>query len=522
MSRFQLLLILFLAAPAGLAYAAPGDTELISVNADNPKAAGNSDDFITALSADARFVAFASFANTLVANDSDGMENIFVRDLLTGQNERLVVGGDDFAMSANGRYIAFGAGGGIFEYDRQLHTEERVDVSSTGEVANKLSLEPAINANGRYVAFISEATNLVPNSSPLYSGVFVHDRQTGITTRVSVSSSGVQGNGLSFTRPSLSADGRYVAFGSDAPNLVANDTNGTAPDVFVRDRQLGQTELVSVNSAGVQGNGPSNSAVISADGSHVAFWSNATNLVANDTNFSPDIFVHDRGTGQTERASVASDGTEANGGSEKPAISADGRYVVFYSGASNLVTGDSNGLLDIFWHDMQTGKTERASVATNGAQANGQNLAPSISGDGLSVVFVSAARNLSGDDANNTEDVYLHEPGGPGGGPETIGYTLRPRAMDFGIHPVSGSSIKNFFLKNTGNVPLSITSVELLGPNSNQFAMVSSCGSTLGVSATCPIRIYFRPTSAGQKFAQLKVIAGNKPARLRSITGTAQ
>jgi hypothetical protein len=313
-----------------------------------------------------------------------------------------------------------------------------------------------------------------------------------------------------------------VAFSSEATNLVANDANGTDPDIFVRDRQLGLTELISVNSAGVQGNGPSNSAAISADGTHVAFWSNASNLVANDTNYSPDIFVHDRGTGRTERASVASDGTEANGGSEEPAISADGRYVVFYNGASNLVPGDSNGLIDIFWHDMQTGKTERASVATNGAQANGQNLAPSISADGLLVGFVSGARNLSANDSNNTEDVYVHEPGGPGGGPETIGYTLRPRSMDFGIHPVSSSSIRNFFLKNTGNVALSVTSVELLGTNSNQFAMFSSCGATVGVSATCRITIFFRPTSVGHKIAQLKVIAGGKPARVRDITGTAQ
>jgi Tol biopolymer transport system component len=525
MTRLQLLpavaITLLVSASIGVAFGAPGDTELISVNAANSKAAGNSDDFVTAISADGRLVAFASFATTLVANDADGMEDVFVRDRLTGKTERVVVGGDDFAMSANGRYIAVDAGGGIFVYDRQTDTKERVDVSSTGEVANKLSLEPAINADGRYVAFVSEATNLVPNSNQSI-GVFVHDRQTGITSRVSVSSSGVQGNGPSGTRPSLSADGRYVAFGSEATNLVANDANGTAPDIFVRDRQLGQTELVSVNSAGVQGNGPSNNPAISADGSRVAFWSNATNLVPNDTNFDPDIFVHDRGTGQTERASVASDGTEANDSSNQYAISADGRYVVFESAASNLVPGDSNGLEDIFWHDTQTGKTERASVATNGAQAAGQNFAPSISADGLLVAFVSAARNLSGNDSNNTEDVYVHEPGGPSGGPETIGYTLRPRAMDFGIQPVSSSRFRNFFLTNTGNVPLSIASVELLGTDSTQFAMVSSCVSPVAVSATCRIRIYFRPTSVGHKLAQLKVIAGNKPARLRDITGTAQ
>ena len=152
MSRFQLLLILCLAAPAGLAYAAPGDTELISVNADNSKAAGNSDDFITAISADGRL------GVRLIRQHLGGQRFGWAGEHLRAGSpdrpeQRLVVGGDDFAMSANGRYIVFGAGGGIFEYDRQLHTEERVDVSSTGVAANKLSLEPAINANGRYVAF---------------------------------------------------------------------------------------------------------------------------------------------------------------------------------------------------------------------------------------------------------------------------------------------------------------------------------------------------------------------------------
>ena len=520
MSRFHLCLILLLAAPIGTAFAAPGDTELISVTADGSKAAGNSDDLVTAISTDGRFVAFASLATNLVANDTDGVEDVFVRDLTTGVTERTIAGGDDFAMSGDGRYIVV-ASGGIFVYDRQTGKTDRVDVSSTGEVANKLSLEPTISGNGRYVAFISEATNLVPNTNPLYDGVFLRDRQTGTTTRINITSTGQQGNGFSATRPGISADGRYVAFGSDATNLVPNVTSGLT-NVYVRDRQLGQTVLVSTDSAGVPGNLHSNDPAMSADVSHVCFWSSASNLVVNDTNFVPDIFVHDLATGQTRRADVASDGTETSAGAEACALSSSGRYVVFMSTGSDLVSGDSNDLLDIFWHDMQTGKTERASVATNGAQANGQNLAPAISGDGQLVSFVSAARNLSAKDSNHTEDVFAHVPGGPGTGPETVGYTLRPTAMTFGTAPVGSSSIRNFFLKNTGNVALPITSIALSGSNADQFIMVSFCGSSVDVSVTCRIRIYFRPTSVGHKAAQLTVVAGSKPARVRNITGMGQ
>ena len=228
-----------------------------------------------------------------------------------------------------------------------------------------------------------------------------------------------------------------MAFGLEATNLVANDTNGLyVSDVFVRDRQLGLTEMVSVDSNGVQGDRSSNRACISADGHHVAFLSDATNLVADDTNFVPDIIVHDRDTGQTERVSVASDGSEANGDSFDCAISADGRYIAFSSNATNLAARDSNATADIFWHDMQTGKTERASVATNGAQANGASLYPAISADGLFVAFWSSASNLTANDFNKTDDIYLHEPGGPSVGPETLGYTLRPRTIDFGVRPV--------------------------------------------------------------------------------------
>jgi Tol biopolymer transport system component len=288
----------------------------------------------------------------------------------------------------------------------------RVSVATGGGQANSGSFDPSISADGRYVAFVSAATNLVSGDTNNFQDIFVHDRQTGQTTRVSVASDGTQANGHSYA-PSISADGRYVAFASLASNLVSGDTNG-AWDVFVHDRQTGETTRVSVASDGTQaigfffGSSPS----ISADGRYVAFDSWATNLVSGDTNDKPDVFVHDRQTGQTTRVSVSSDGTQANGGpgwSGNPSsISADGRYVAFHSYADNLVSGDTNSATDIFVHDRQTGVTTRVSIASDGTQANGFSASPSISADGRYVAFMSGATNLVSGDTNNDWDVFVH------------------------------------------------------------------------------------------------------------------
>ena len=181
------------------------------------------------------------------------------------------------------------------------------------------------------------------------------------TERVSVSSAGAEGNAAS-QWPALSADGRYVTFSSSAANLVVGDTNAKA-DVFVHDRATGTTSRVSVASDGSEGNGSSQAPAISADGRYVAFQSLATNLIAGDTTGTWDVFVHDRTTGTTSRISAASDGTEANNHATLPSISADGQHVAFESSASNLVAGDSNGAWDVFVHDRITGTTIRVTSA---------------------------------------------------------------------------------------------------------------------------------------------------------------
>ena len=235
----------------------------------------------------------------------------------------------------------------------------------------------------------------------------------GLTTRVSVDSAGNQANGGSFA-PAISADGRFVAFHSVATDLVGGDTNGVG-DIFVHDRQTGLTTRVSVDSVGNQANGDSNFAAISADGRFVAFHSVATNLLGAgvDTNGTTDIFVHDLQTGLTTRVSVDSAGNQANDHSVLAAISADGRFVAFESFATNLlgVGGDTNGVWDVFVHDRQTGLTTRVSVDSAGNQANSDSHLPAISADGRFVAFHSVATNLvgAGVDTNGTTDVFVHD-----------------------------------------------------------------------------------------------------------------
>ena len=299
----------------------------------------------------------------------------------------------------------------------QTITIERVSESTDGTQGNYNSGEywGFISANGRYVAFGSKATNLVNNDTNNATDIFVRDRLTGSTERVSIASDGTQANNFS-TGIAISFDGRFVAFSSFASNLISDDTNGGI-DVFVHDRQTGETTRVSVASDGTQHNGSLYTLVnsISSDGRYVVFHSDATNLVTGDDNDANDVFLHDRQTGQTTRISLANDGTQGNDDSFNGRISANGRYVVFTSGANNLVQGDTNGTGDIFVHDLQTGQTRRVSVSSDGTEGNnnsgndGCGSGPNISSDGKYVVFVSSASNLVAGDTNERNDVFVHD-----------------------------------------------------------------------------------------------------------------
>ncbi|HVM12600.1 MAG TPA: hypothetical protein VM638_09040 [Actinomycetota bacterium] len=437
--------LLLAGATSAQAYDPPGRTERVSVPSDGGQA-----DFVSfrpSISADGVRVAFQSSASNLVPGDTNGWGDIFVRDRKMNTTRRVSVSSDGSqanrtstapAISADGRYVAFISGAtnlvpgdtstaeDVFVHDLATARTERVSVSSEGAEANAPAVAsdgnvPAISADGRYVTFVSAASNLVPGDSNELADVFIRDRILGATERVSAGIAGVDSNGAS-GQPSISADGRLVAFQSTATNLVEGDTN-LWEDAFVRDRSTGTTERISVGAAGAQGNHRSGWPSISADGRHVAFQSFASNLVPNDTNGLRerledrgwDIFVRDRTAGTTERVSVGNDGAEADQASRQLAISGDGRHVAFQSQATNLASGDTNAVLDVFIHDRQTRQTERLSRSSGGAQGNGHSQWPTLSADGRFVVFESGATNLVPGDSNGFGDIFVRDRG-PGTG----------------------------------------------------------------------------------------------------------
>jgi tricorn protease-like protein len=404
-------------------------TTRVSVTSNGKQGSGFSRSTST-ISADGRIVAFES-NSSLVRADTNGVSDVFVRDLGRGNTTRASVAsdgtqGNDFSgsasVSADGRFVAFisaasnlvpGDTNGVFDIfvrDLQTNTTTRASVASDGTEANAESAfvgAPQISADGRFVAFESFASNLVPGDTNSTLDIFVHDQVTGQTTRPSVASDGTEGNGQSLV-PAISGDGRLVAFWSIASNLVPGDTNSTS-DIFVHDQQTGTTTRVSVASDGTQGDNTSESPSISTNGRFVAFESFASNLVPGDTNGAFDIFVRDLQTGTITRASLASDGSQGNSDSRNASISGDGRFVAFHSFTTNLVPGDTNNQSDIFVNDRQTGTTTRASVASDGTEANSASNFPSISSDGRFAAFTSVASNLVPKDTNGDFDYFVHQ-----------------------------------------------------------------------------------------------------------------
>jgi archaellum component FlaF (FlaF/FlaG flagellin family) len=419
----------FLVLGAAPAMAAP-TTDRASLSSANVQA--NSHSFQNTISKDGRFVAFESGASNLIGNDANGTSDIFVRNRKSGKTTRASVrtngaeansGSSGPQISDSGRFVAFTSnatnligldGNGtsdVFVRDRDRKKTTRVSTRSNGGESNGSSSVQGISADGRYVLFLSNASNLVPGDSNGAADVFVKDRKTGKTKRVSRRTNGSQGNGSSHLS-AISPSGRYVAFASDATNLVPNDSNGQV-DVFVHDRKNKKTVRASVANNGAQGNNTSSLPAMANNGS-VAFSSSATNLIPNDLNVTADVFVHNIKTDKTRRVSVSSAGTEGNGNSGllfcPPKISADGERVAFDSLATNLVGGDSNGVIDVFLHNRANQTTRRASVRFDGTQSNGQSLMGDVSSNGKFVSFLSIASNLVGGDTNGFYDVFVRGP----------------------------------------------------------------------------------------------------------------
>jgi Tol biopolymer transport system component len=341
-----------------------GQTTRISDSPGGEPADGDSTSPV--LSGDGSVVAFDSFADNLVSGDSNGASDVFVHERASGRTTR-------------------------------------VSVASDGAQSNGGSFSPSISANGRFVAFASDATALVPGDHNRDGDVFVHDRQTGKTTLISVTSDGKPANGDSFA-PAISADGRFVAFVSHATNLVGGDTNGAA-DVFVHDRENGRTMRVSVGSDGAQIDSDSFGPSISGDGRYVAFATDAGNVVPGDMNGASDVFVHDGQTGRTALVSAKGDGHPSDRGSSSPALSADSRAVAFVTDGA-LLPDDTNNTEDVYVADLATGALRRMSLASDGTEGNRPSLTPAVSATGTVVAFESLATNLAVADSNGAGDVF--------------------------------------------------------------------------------------------------------------------
>jgi Tol biopolymer transport system component len=349
-------------AAAGTAQAAPGaakglgPTTRISVASDGTQANGYS--YGQDANSDGRYIAYESEASNLVANDTNGKQDVFL-------------------------------------YDAQSKTTELISVGVGGAPANGVSRGPRLSADGRFIAYDSEASNLVDGDPSNRVDVFVWDRETRTTTRITA---GVATGGAS---ADITADGRYVTYHH-------SHTNGSY-QVSIHDRQAKRTFLVSHKADGSAGSGNSGWARVSANGRFITYQSVATDLVAGDTNDEVDVFVYDRAAKTTTRISVTSAGAQGNGGAHDPVISGNGRYVTYHSSASNLVAGDTNESPDVFLYDRQTKQTSAVSVASDGAFGDDMSLSGDLSADGRFVTFWSFATNFDPTDTNANADVYLYD-----------------------------------------------------------------------------------------------------------------
>ncbi len=466
------ILILMLLTPAvGQAAAST-----VRVSVSSAEAQGNGHSSAPSTSANGRYVAFASRASNLVPGDTNRCSyasgatlpctDVFVRDRVTGTTRRVSVstGGsqgnfDSYqpSLSATGRYVAFTSGAsnlvpgdtntcfegencsdvfvrdrdtdgdGIFDEAGAVRTV-RASISSSERQASGYSSNPSISADGRFVAFefFRWNSDLVPGNPAIRGDILLRDRMYGTTTRVNRSTGGIQANGQS-SNPAISSNGRYIAFESVASNLAPGGTSTCGNDrgdtyncshIYLRDRVTNTTTRVSLTNSGARAGDSykgSYDPSISADGRYVAFASDGSNLVAGDTNSCfdtancDDVFVRDRLAGRTERVSVSSSERQASGYSSAPSITADGRYVAFQYRywASNLVPGNAATAGEVLLRDRVGGTTTRVSQSSAGAQANGASGSPSISGNGWHIAFDSVATNLVSGDTNNRRDVFL-------------------------------------------------------------------------------------------------------------------
>lgn len=399
----------FLAVSAAMA-----DSTVIASAKSGTTIPGNDASNSPVVSADGRYVAFETSATNLGVS-YNGKQQILRKDLSTGAVSVVSVSssevlGDSYSFAAsisdNGQRVAFSTYAQNFSStannnsmiavrDYTSGTTQVVSLNTAGVAANGNSSNASISGNGRYVVFSSYASDLIGGDSNGKADIFLRDLSTGAIERISVNSTEQQSIGGDSVTPVISADGRYVAFTSYASNLVSGDNNGQA-DIFVRDRQLGTTYLVSKNSNGVIGDRKSSIPHISDDGRYIVFHSFSSNLDTAFTTFSYNIFLRDMQTGKTSLISRTPGGVKGDSFSYYPNISGNGRFISFVSRATNLVSSDGNGAYDLFVYDRAADRMTIASNNNAGDQLNGSiSTIHDFSADGSTIVFASSAASLS-------------------------------------------------------------------------------------------------------------------------------
>jgi Tol biopolymer transport system component len=393
--------------------------------------------FHPAISVDGRFVSFKSgWTNAATAPDSPGVAATIIFQYNSTNGATTIVSSNGFPtwlqnddvygpeMSPDGRFIVFVATNGssacltVQLWDAQAETNLNVSVATDGSLpTSSISDTPAVSADGRYVVFMSNATNLTSNAVTNGFHLYCRDTQAGTTQLVDVDTNGMGSANLVTTIPAISADGRFVAFDSLDGGLVSGDNN-EAFDVFVRDLNGGATELISQSAPGLipqTGDGLSSLAqyALSDDGRKIVFTSSADDLVPNDFNGTSDVFAFDLAAGTNMLVSAGVDGNAAAGSSFYPALSSGGRFVAFISTATNLVAGQMNqsvNFVNVFLRDLQAGTNALVSVAPDGiTPGNGDAAMPAISQDGRYVVFLSRASNLASGASASTANTYLRD-----------------------------------------------------------------------------------------------------------------
>lgn len=462
-----------------------------SMNSSNSGSA-NADTLGTSVSQDGRFVVIDSNASNIVAGDNNNAQDVFLRNLESGTTTAVSLDTSGTAtgncpslrgvMSANGRYVVFNSCASnlipsgptgissVYRRDLQTNSTSVVAVNTSGAPAGTDSAGHLdISANGRFVVFQSREPNLttLPDTQNNMD-IFIRDMQSGVTSMVSVNSAGNgPGNANSGSTSSLfdvvrvSPDGRYILFPSEATNLVSTPAAIGSVNLFVRDTVAGTTVPISINAAGTQLVGATMAGSLSDDGRYVYFASGNSTIIPNDTNNAGDVFRRDLSNNTTTLISVNTNGTAGgNAESTGPSASADGRYVAFQSAASDIsTTTDTNVSYDVFWRDTVLGTTRLISInSTTSNAANSFSGSPTISRDGLSVIYNSLATDLVPPplDSNANYDIYLRS--------ITDSVTI-PISANEGGTATGNQPTKDGFISANGNVVSFLSGASNLLPN---------------------------------------------------------